>query len=111
MMGRVIRWDWVRSAVLTLAMAASPLLASCTLIQDLDVQQCTKDKDCAKYGADYKEYVCQSDVCVALTCTKDDDCSSHGGTLSNYVCGDNQRCAPPECTDKSMCTAKYGATA
>jgi hypothetical protein len=101
------------SHALAVVLGASSLFtAACTLIQrdELNAEQCGKDADCAKYGAQYKEYVCEQDICVPFTCMADKDCTDRGGALATYVCSD-EKCEPPECTENAQCTAKLGPTA
>src|SRR5262245_37135770 len=84
--------------------------AACSYINDFDLEQCKEDKDCAKRGTPYKNYVCLENLCKAtLACsgdTADADCSKR---LPNYICDDTKmECVPPDCLSNEECEEELG---
>jgi hypothetical protein len=84
-------------------LAAFAWLSGCTVINKWDVEQCKKDHDCGKHGAQYSDYVCVDNLCRAfLSCTSDAQCQTRGGSLKDYICSD-QKCVAPDCTTNDDC--------
>jgi hypothetical protein len=78
---------------------------ACTLVQDFDVKQCSKDKPCSELGEAYADYECVSNVCVQPVdrpCSEDVDCQDRGAGTENNLC-ENMSCVAPECTSNEAC--------
>jgi hypothetical protein len=94
-----------RRSVLGLAAGAAIVTSlSCTLVADLDVKQCSKDADCAKYGDQFAGYACQDEICVDFKCSDDASCRVRGGTYADSICVE-QECVAPECKMDMECSA------
>jgi hypothetical protein len=68
---------------LFLPLSIAGLLASCSVLIDVDGKQCTKDKDCAALGAAFVGSVCEQNVCVKPTDTSGGEA---GGPSDPLVC-------------------------
>jgi hypothetical protein len=84
--------------------AALGLFAGCSFIQDYDLEQCEKDRDCGKRGAGYANHVCVENLCRPfLSCSSDAQCQSRGGNLAKYICNDDMQCVAPDCETHEDC--------